>query len=90
MGTQGQELLGEAFLQMLGAITHLCGAICTTPPTSIVGMILWIGYFGEAMHTQLRAGHLPIAFIALGLCLAFTLWGALGLRDKNLRCAMSR
>jgi hypothetical protein len=90
MGTYGQELLGEAFLQMLGAITHLCGAICTTPPTSIVGAILWIGYFGEAMHAQLRAGHLPIAFVALGLCLALTLWGALGSRDKGERSATSR
>jgi hypothetical protein len=88
MGTYGQELLGEALMQALGAITLLCGAICTTPPTSIVGVILWTGYFVEAALSHLRIGHLPTAFISLGLCFALMLWVALGLHAKGLRASM--
>jgi hypothetical protein len=88
MGTSGQELLGDAFGQMLGAITILCGALCATPPTSIVGAILWMGYFGEAMLSHLRIDLLPISFISLGLCLALMVglrWGCV-IKIRALRC----
>jgi hypothetical protein len=85
MGTYGQELLGDAVGQMLGAITVLCGALCATPPTSIVGGILWTGYLGQAMLAHLREASLPIAFISLGVCVALMVWGALTLRDKSQR-----
>jgi hypothetical protein len=85
MGTYGQELLGDAFGQMLGAITILCGALCGTPPTSIVGAILWAGYFGQAVLAHLHAGNLPIAFVSLGVCLALMVRGAPALRNRSLR-----
>jgi hypothetical protein len=88
MGTYGQELLVDTLGQMLGAITHLCGALCATPPTSIVGAILWTGYFSEAVFSHLRVAGLLIAVIALGLCLALTVWVALGARDKSLSIPM--
>jgi hypothetical protein len=88
MGTYGQELLVDTLEQMLGAITHLCGALCATSPTSIVGAILWTGYFGEAALSHLRVGGLPIAVIALGLGLALMMWVAITLRDKSLRMPM--
>jgi hypothetical protein len=81
MGTYGQELLVDILGQMLGAFTHLCGALCTTPPTSIVGVILWTGYVGESVLSHLHSGHLPIVFISSGLCL--TLMASLGLRDES-------
>ena len=81
MGTYGQELLVDILGQILGAITHLCGALCSTPPTSIVGVILWTGYVGESVLSHLHSGHLPIVFIFVGLCLA--LMAALGLREKS-------
>jgi hypothetical protein len=73
MGTYGQELLVDTLGHLLGAITLVCGALCATPPTSIVGVILWVGSFGEAVFSHLRTDHLPISFIALGLCLALML-----------------
>ena len=85
MGTNGQELLGDAFGQMLGAITILCGALCATPPTSIVGAILWVGYFGQAVLAHLHTANPPIALISLGTCLALMVWVALTLRDKSPR-----
>ena len=84
MGTYGQELLVDTLGYMLGAIAHL-GA---TPPTSIVGVILWAGYIGEAVLSHLRAGSLLIAVVALGLFLASAVWVALGLRDRSLRIPM--
>jgi hypothetical protein len=81
MGNYGQELPVDILGQMLGVITHLCGALCATPPTSIVGVILWTGYVGESVLSHLHTGQLPIAFISFGLCLA--LMAALGLRDKS-------
>jgi hypothetical protein len=85
MGTYGQELLGDAFGQMLSAITLLCGSLCATPPTSIVGVMLWMGYLGQAVLAHLREANLPIAFVSLAVCLALMAWGALALRDKSLR-----
>ena len=82
MGNYGQQLPVDILGQMLGAITHLCGALCATPPTSIVGVILWTGYVGESVLSHLRTGHLPIVFIFVGLCLAPM--AALGLRHKSL------
>jgi hypothetical protein len=84
MGTYGQELLVDTLGYMVGAIAHL-GA---TPPTSIVGVILWVGYIGEAVLSHLRAGSLSIAVIALGLCLASAAWAMLGSRDRSLRIPM--
>jgi hypothetical protein len=88
MGTYGQELLVETLGQMLGAITIVCGALCATPPSSIVGVILWIGYFGGAVLPHLHAAYLPIAVISLGLCLALMVCPTPGLRDKSLRVLM--
>ena len=87
MGTYGQELMVETLGQVLGAITIVCGALCTTPPTSIVGALLWTGYFGEAVLSHLRAAQPPTAVITVGLCLALMVWVALGLRDRSLRAS---
>jgi len=91
MGTYGQEQLVDTLGHMLSAITDLCGALCATQPTSIVGVILWTGYFGEAALSQLRIGHLPAGFVSLGLCFALMLWVALGVHVKSLRaCCFQR
>jgi len=88
MGTYGQELIVETFGHMLDAITVVCGALCATPPTSIVGAMLWTGYFGQAVLAHLYADHLPIVFISLGVCLALMVCVALGLHDNSprIRC----
>lgn len=81
MWTYGQELLVDTLGYMLGAFAH----VCATPPTSIVGVILWAGYFGETVLSHFRAGHFPIVFVFVGLCLPLTVRVTLGLRDKSLR-----
>jgi hypothetical protein len=78
MGTSGQELLVETLGQMLGAITLVCGAFCAIPPTSIVGVMLWTGYFGEAALSHLHTAYPPIAVISLGWGLAVMACVALG------------
>ena len=44
---------GEALERAAGIINVACTALAI-PPTSILGAILWIGYFGEAVITYLR------------------------------------
>ncbi len=88
MGTYGQDAMVEILGHMLGAITYFCGALCATPPTSIVGAMLWMGYIGEAVLSYLCAGNLPIALISFGLCLALMGWVTLGSRDKSPRIPM--
>ena len=43
-----------ALVRSLGIIIMRCAALMTIPPTSIVGAILWTGYLGDIVATQLR------------------------------------
>src|ERR1700753_2062378 len=54
MATKGQDQPGAQLAPILATATFACGAICAVPPTSIVGVLLWIGYLGDAVASRLR------------------------------------
>ena len=54
----------------IAAVTIMCTALYSVPPNSIVGAILWTGYFGSAVVSQLQIGSEQLA----RLCSAL-LWG---------------
>jgi hypothetical protein len=44
----------DTLARALGVISVTCGALTTIPPTSILGAILWTGYFGDLVATHLN------------------------------------
>ncbi len=44
----------DTLARALGVISVACGALTTIPPTSILGAILWTGYFGDLVATHLN------------------------------------
>ena len=85
MATKGQDQPGAQLAPILATATFACGAICAVPPTSIVGVLLWIGYLGDAVASRLRSGSPLLAAAAFALCLALIIWGALRSRGNNRR-----
>ena len=85
MGTMGQEQLAAMFADILGAFTLACGALCATPPTSIVGALLWTGYLGQVLSSHLGVAGLACGGIVFALVISPALWGALRLRDTSPR-----
>jgi len=50
IGYDSSEMLARA----LGSVGVACGALTAVPPTSILGAIMWTGYFGELVASHLR------------------------------------
>ena len=44
----------ENLARSLGFITIACTVLYAVPPTSILGAILWTGYFGDLVATHLK------------------------------------
>jgi hypothetical protein len=44
----------DTLARTLGVISVTCSALTTIPPTSILGAILWTGYFGDLVATHLK------------------------------------
>ena len=44
----------DTLARALGVISVTCSALTTIPPTSILGAILWTGYFGDLVATHLK------------------------------------
>ena len=69
----------------LGVIEVLCLAAYLVPATSVGGAILWTGYLGGAVATQLRAGNPLFSNVLFPVYVAALLWGGLWLRRAELR-----
>jgi len=54
-------------------------------PTSVLGAVLFMGLFGGAMATQVRADMPLFSNILFSLYLGLFMWGGLWLRDEKLR-----
>jgi hypothetical protein len=85
MATNKEQQRDAALAPIIGAVTIACGAVCATPPTSIVGALLWIGYCGNFVMSHMRIGGLLFALALAGPCLASMLWAGVGLRDRRRR-----
>jgi len=44
----------DTLARAMGVISVMCSALTTIPPTSILGAILWTGYFGDLVATHLK------------------------------------
>lgn len=55
------------------------------PRTNILSCILFMGLFGGAMATQIRAGSPLFSHILFSIYLGLFMWGGLWLRDPALR-----
>ena len=54
-------------------------------PTSVLGAVLFMGLFGGAMATNLRADQPLFSHTLFSIYLALFMWGGLWLRDEKLR-----
>ena len=68
----------------LGVIELACLVLYIIPRTAVFGAILMTGYLGGAIATQMRVGAEPFSII-FPIIIGALIWGALFLRDSQLR-----
>jgi hypothetical protein len=74
---------GYAFA--IGILELTCLVLYLTPRTNLLGAVLFMGLFGGAMATQLRAGSPLFSHILFSVYLGLFMWGGLWLRDATVR-----
>lgn len=62
----------------------VCLALYLIPRTSLVGAVLWTGYLGGAIATQVRVGNPLFTHVLFPMYVAVLLWGGLYLRDSRV------
>ena len=75
-------------LPILGAIQAACLVIYLVPRTAVLGAVLWTGYLGGAIATQLRLDNPLFTHILFPIYVAALLWGGLYLRDARVRALL--
>jgi len=75
-------------LPIIGVLGAICLVLYLVPRTAPLGAILWTGYFGGAVASNLRL-DLPLASHTLfPIYFAALVWGALYLRDPRVRALL--
>jgi hypothetical protein len=74
---------GYAF--SIGILELLLTLLYLYPRTNILGAVLFMGLFGGAMATQIRAESPLFSHILFSVYLGLFMWGGLWLRDAGLR-----
>jgi hypothetical protein len=74
---------GYAFT--IGVVELVLVVLYLIPRTSVLGAVLFMGLFGGAMATQIRAGSPLFSHILFSVYLGLFMWGGLWLRDPRLR-----
>jgi hypothetical protein len=74
---------GYAFA--IGVLELACLILYLYPRTNLLGAILFMGLFGGAMATQIRAGSPLFSHILFSVYLGLFMWGGLWLRDPAVR-----
>ena len=87
---EGTAQLGWAphHLPILGAIQAACLALYLIPRTAPLGAVLWTGYLGGAIATQLRLDNPLFSHVLFPTYVAALLWGGLYLRDARVRALL--
>jgi len=73
------------YVLMIGLIELACLLLYLYPRTNVLGAVLFMGLFGGAMATQIRAGNPLFSHILFGIYLGLFMWGGLWLRDPAVR-----
>jgi hypothetical protein len=68
----------------IGVVQLVCLAFYLIPRTSLVGAVLWTGYLGGAIATQVRVGNPLFTHVLFPMYVAVLLWGGLYLRDSRV------
>jgi hypothetical protein len=69
----------------IGILELMCLVLYLYPRTNILGAILFMGLFGGAMATQIRAGSPLFSHVLFSIYLGLFMWGGLWLRDPQVR-----
>jgi hypothetical protein len=77
---------GYAFA--IGVLELACLVLYLYPRTSLLGAMLFMGLFGGAMATQIRAGSPLFSHILFSVYLGVFMWGGLWLRDPAVRAML--
>ena len=76
---------------LLPTIAAIQGALLflyLVPRTAVLGAVLWTGYLGGAVASQLRVENPLFSHVLFPVYVAALLWGGLYLRDARLRAAL--
>ena len=87
---EGTVLLGfqPHHLPILGLIQLVCLVLYLVPRTAPLGAVLWTGYLGGAVATQLRVDNPLFSHILFPIYVAAFIWGGLYLRDERVRALL--
>jgi hypothetical protein len=69
----------------IGIVELSCLALYLYSRTSVLGAVLFMGLFGGAMATHIRAESPLFSHILFSIYLGLFMWGGLWLRDAKLR-----
>jgi hypothetical protein len=69
----------------IGILELACLVLYLYPRTNLLGAILFMGLFGGAMATQIRAGSPLFSHQLFSIYLGLFMWGGLWLRDPQVR-----
>ena len=72
----------------LGFLEAVLLALYLYPRTALLGVVLWTGYLGGAVMTQLRVGNPLFSHILFPTYIAAFLWISLYLREPRLRALL--
>ena len=72
-------------LPIIGTIALILLVLYAIPRTAPLGAILWTGYLGGAVATQLRVDNPLFSHVLVPIYVAAILWGGLYLRDERVR-----
>jgi hypothetical protein len=72
----------------LGLVELACLVLYFIPRTSVLGAVLFTGYFGGAIATNLRVGKPLLSTVFFPIYLGVLLWGSLWIRDQRVRGLM--
>jgi DoxX-like family len=75
----------ESVIVTLGVIEIVCLIVYVIPRTSVLGVVLWTGFLGGAVASQLRVGNPLFSHTLFPIYIAALLWIGLGLRDHRVR-----
>ncbi len=75
----------ESAVLTVGVVEAVCLALYLVPRTSVLGAVLWTGYFGGAIATHIGAGSPLFSHTLFPIYIAALLWIGLWLRDGRLR-----
>lgn len=70
---------------VIGAIAAVCLVLYLVPRTAPLGAVLWTGYLGGAVASQLRLEQPLFSYTLFPVYVAVLVWGGLYLRDERVR-----